>query len=649
MVATISPYGSWKSPISAQVVAAGEVGLEQIRLDGDDIYWIERRAQEGGRKVIVRRSADGHLADVTPSSFNARTRVHEYGGGDYAVADRTLIFANFADQRLYCQELGSQPTALTPAADLRYADGQIDRRRNLFFCVREDHAGASEAVNTLVKVDLNGTDAGKIIVSGNDFYSSPRLSPDGSRLAWLTWNHPNMPWDGTELWTGQLSEDGSVTDQTKIGGGIDESICEPEWSPDGILYFASDRTGWWNLYRWRQSRIEALCAMDAEFGQPQWVFGASHYGFISEEQIVCTYTKADSDYLATLNTATRALDTIELPFTTISQIQAAGDRVIFIAASPSEPTIIVSLNLAAKKFAVLRRSRETSVDADFLSEPRAIEYPTGGDLIAHANFYPPRNRDYTAPPHEKPPLLVMSHGGPTSSSSASLKYSIQYWTSRGIAVLDVNYGGSSGYGRAYRERLKDNWGIVDVDDCINGARYLVERGEVDGNRLAIRGGSAGGYTTLCALTFRDTFKAGASHYGISDLEALAKDTHKFESRYLDRLIGPYPERRDLYVERSPIHFTDRLNCAMIFFQGLEDKVVPPDQAEKMVEAVRAKKLPVAYIAFEGEQHGFRKAANICRVLEAELYFYSKVFGFELAEFVEPVQITNLEVPRHSPL
>ena len=641
MVASVSPYGSWKSPIGAQVVAAGEVGLEQIRLDGDDIYWIERRAQEGGRKVIVRRSAGGEIADVTPVSFNVRTRVHEYGGGDYAVADRTLVFANFADQRLYCQKLGSQPTALTPAVDSRYADGQMDRRRNLFFCVREDHTGASEAVNTLVKVDLNGTDAGKIIVSGNDFYSSPRLSPDGSRLAWLTWNHPNMPWDGTELWTGQLNEDGSVTDKTKLAGAIDESIFEPEWSPDGILYFASDRTGWWNLYRWRQSRIEALCTMDAEFGQPQWVFGTSIYGFTSERQIVCTYTKADRDYLATLDTTTRALDTIELPFTTISQIQPAGDRVIFIAASPTESTVIVSLNLAAKKFAVLRRSRETSVDAGFLSEPRAIEFPTEGSLIAHANFYPPRNRDYTAPPHEKPPLLVMSHGGPTSSSSASLKYSIQYWTSRGIAVLDVNYSGSSGHGRAYRERLNGQWGIVDVDDCINGARYLVERGEVDGNQLAIRGGSAGGYTTLCALTFRDTFKAGASHYGISDLEALAKDTHKFESRYLDRLIGPYPERRDLYVERSPIHFTDRLNCPMIIFQGLEDKVVPPNQAEKMVEAVRAKKLPVAYLTFEGEQHGFRKAENICRVLEAELYFYCKVFGFELANFVEPVQITNL--------
>jgi dipeptidyl aminopeptidase/acylaminoacyl peptidase len=381
--------------------------------------------------------------------------------------------------------------------------------------------------------------------------------------------------------------------------------------------------------------------MEAEFGQPQWVFGISLYAFAAKRQILCTYAKNGRDYLATLDTATRKLETIELPFTIISQIRAAGNRAIFIGASATQTTSIASLDLATHNFEVLRRSRETSVDTDYLAEPRRIEFATERGLTAHGYFYTPRNRDYTAPAPEKPPLLVMSHGGPTSSSSSSLKYSIQYWTSRGIAVLDVNYGGSSGYGRAYRERLNGHWGIVDVDDCVNGARYLAEHGEVDGNRLAIRGGSAGGYTTLCALTFRDAFKAGASHYGISDLEALTMDTHKFESRYLDRLIGPYPERRDLYFERSPIHFTERLSCPMIIFQGLEDKVVPPNQAEKMVEAVRAKKLPVAYLAFEGEQHGFRKAENVKRVLEAELYFYSKVFGFEPADPVEPVHIENL--------
>ncbi|HSE85029.1 MAG TPA: S9 family peptidase [Candidatus Binatia bacterium] len=638
----VAPYGSWKSPITADVVATGEVGLEQVRLDGDDVYWVERRSQEGGRKVIVRRLPDGRVTDMTPVGFNARTRAHEYGGGDYAVSNGTIVFSNFMDQRLYViTQSGSEPQPLTPAGDIRYADGVIDRRRNLFFCVREDHRGQGEAINTVVSIDLMDGGPGRVCVSGNDFYSSPRLSPDGSQLAWLTWNHPNMPWDGTELWVSKLNEDGSIGEARPVAGGVNESIFQPEWSPDGTLYFVSDQTGWWNIYRLRDEKIEPLCPMVAEFGQPQWVFASALYGFASERRIVCSYTKSGRDYLATLDTLTRTLNDIELPFTSISQVRAAGDRAVFIGASSTEPNSIVLFNLTTKNLELLRKSREVTVDTGYLADPRAIEFPTEGGLTAHANFYPPRNRDYTAPANQKPPLLVMSHGGPTSASSASLKYAIQYWTSRGIAVLDVNYRGSSGYGREYRERLKGQWGIVDVDDCVNGARYLVEHGDVDGNRLAIRGGSAGGYTTLCALTFRDVFKAGASHYGISDLEALARDTHKFESRYLDSLIGPYPKRRDLYVERSPIHFTDRLNCPMILFQGLEDKVVPPNQAEKMVEALRAKQLPVAYLAFEGEQHGFRKAENIKRVLDAELYFYSKVFGFELADPVEPVKIDNL--------
>jgi dipeptidyl aminopeptidase/acylaminoacyl peptidase len=641
MAPIISAYGSWKSPITTDLVAGAEVGLEQVRSDGDYIYWIERRPQEGGRKVIVRWAPNGDVTDVTPAGFNARTRVHEYGGGDYAVAGGTLVFANFTDQRLYLQEIGSQPNPLTPEGNLRYADGQIDRRRNLFFCVREDHSTAAEAINTLVRIDLAGSEGTTLMISGNDFYSSPRLSPDGSHLTWLAWNHPNMPWDGTELWVGKLNGNGSLAETQKVAGGIAESICQPEWSPNGILYFVSDRSGWWNLYRWRDDQVEPLCPVDAEFGQPHWVFGTSLYAFASDRAVACSYTKDGCDHLAVLDTQTRAMHRIDAPFTSISQVRCADDRVIFIGGSATDSTALVSLDLTTSHFRILRRSRESSVDHGYVAEPRPIEFPTESGLSAYGYFYPPRNCDYTAPVNEKPPLMVMSHGGPTSSSSSSLKYSIQYWTSRGIAVLDVNYGGSSGYGRAYRQRLNGNWGIVDVDDCVNGARFLAGRGEVDGNRLAIRGGSAGGYTTLCALTFRNVFKAGASHYGIGDLEALARDTHKFESRYLDHLIGPYPERKDLYVARSPIHFTDKLNCAMILFQGLEDKVVPPNQAEQMVEAVRAKKLPVAYLAFEGEQHGFRKAENIKRVLEAELYFYSKVFGFDVADPLEPVEIENL--------
>jgi dipeptidyl aminopeptidase/acylaminoacyl peptidase len=639
--AQLAPYGSWKSLITADLVARGEVGLEQVKIDSDDVYWMERRPQEGGRKVVVRHSPDGTIVDVTPLPFNARTRVHEYGGGDFAVLAEMVVFTNFADQRLYLKRPGGEPASLTPAGELRYADLVIHPSSSQLFCVREDHSVAGQAMNTLVAIELDRENSARVLVSGNDFYSSPRLSPDGSRLAWLTWNHPAMPWDGTELWVGELSPHGSVNQARQVAGGPDESIFQPEWSPGGTLYFTSDRTGWWNLYRWKENRVEAVCPMEAEFGQPQWTFGGSLYAFESESKIICSYSKGGRSYLAEINTMTAALVQWEVPYSAISRVQTGGGRAVLIAASATEPFCVVEVNLATRALKVLRRSRDDDLDPGYFAVPRPLEFPTENGQTAHAIFYPPQNRDYVADEIEKPPLLVMSHGGPTSASSMSLQYSIQYWTSRGIAVLDINYRGSSGYGRAYRERLKGRWGIVDVDDCVNGARYLAQTGQVDGNRLAIRGGSAGGYTTLCALTFRDTFKAGASHYGISDLEALAKDTHKFESRYLDGLIGPYPERRDLYVERSPIHFTELLACPMILFQGLEDKVVPPNQAEMMVEAVRAKGLPVAYLTFAGEQHGFRKAENIKRVLEAELYFYSKVFGFTLADVIEPIEIHNL--------
>ena len=450
-----------------------------------------------------------------------------------------------------------------------------------------------------------------------------------------------MPWDGTELWIGDLQADGSLRRAQRVAGGARESIFQPEWSPDGVLHFVSDRTGWWNLYRWRDGLIEHLMEMEAEFGRPQWVFGMSTYAFESAGRIICTYNQQGSWRLASLDAVTRKLEPIETPYSEISSLRTAPGRAVFLAGSPTEPTSIVQLDLATRRMEVLRRSSEVEIDTGCLSIPQAIEFPTEQGLTAHAFFYPPQNRDYIAPPDERPPLLVRSHGGPTGATSSTLNPEIQYWTSRGFAVLDVNYGGSTGYGRAYRQRLEGQWGIVDVDDCVNSARYLLQRGEVDGDRLVIRGGSAGGYTTLCALTFRNIFRAGASYYGVSDLEALTKETHKFESRYLDRLIGPYPERHDLYRERSPIHFTERLSCPVVFFQGLEDKVVPPNQAEMMVEALRAKELPVAYLLFDGEQHGFRRAENIKRALDAELYFYSKLFGFELADPVEPVLIENL--------
>ncbi|HEY0321249.1 MAG TPA: S9 family peptidase [Pyrinomonadaceae bacterium] len=640
----VAPYGSWKSPITSELIVKGSISLGQIVLDGEDTYWIEVRPQEGGRSCIVRRSADGQIEDVTPLDFNARTRVHEYGGGDYTVSDGTVYFSNFADQRIYRKLLDAkEPEPLTPSENMRYADMVVDARRNCLVAVREDHTESErEAVNTIVAISLEGNDAGRVLATGNDFYASPRLSPDGKRLAYLTWNHPNMPWDGCELWLCEMDEYGAIGEARRVAGGEDESVFQPEWSPDGTLYFVSDRSGWWNLYRLNQDvEAEALCPMEAEFGQPQWVFGMSMYAFESDASIICARIEKGRARLARLSTSDGSLEPIETPYSDITYVRAGGGRASFRAGSPSEAAAVVRLDLSTMKMEVLRRATDLQIDECYISVSQAIEFPTEDGLTAHGFYYPPHNCDYVAPDGTRPPLLVKSHGGPTSSTSTTFALGIQYWTSRGIAVLDVNYGGSTGYGRAYRRRLNNRWGIVDVDDCVNGARYLIERGLADPEACAIDGGSAGGYTTLCALTFRDLFKAGASHFGVSDLAALATETHKFESRYLDRLIGPYPARADLYRERSPLYFTERLSCPVIFFQGLEDKVVLPNQAEMMVEALREKGLPVAYVPFEGEQHGFRRAENIRRALDGELYFYSRIFGFELADEVEPVVIENL--------
>ena len=638
-----APYGSWKSPITSDLIVGGYIALSQPQLDGRDVYWVEMRPTEGGRAVIVKRDELGVIADVTPAPFNARTRVHEYGGGDYVVRDGTVYFSNFSDQRLYVARGGTLPDPITPGAQMRYADAVVDAARGRLLCIREDHSVPErEAVNAVVSLSLtdDGT-TGHVLAAGNDFYASPRLSPDGSKLAWLTWNHPNMPWDGTELWVGTFDEDGLLTTSERVAGGLGDSIFQPEWSPDGVLYFVSDRNGWWNLYRNSEGTAEPVCEIEAELAMPQWIFGLSTYAFESAERIVCAYIENGSSRLGLIGTRTKQFEAIDCPYTDLRFVRAAAGQAVMRAGSPAHAAAIVRFDLDKRSFELLRSSSSLEIDPGYFSTPRTVEFPTEAGLTAYGFYYPPTNPDYRGPENERPPLLVESHGGPTSAAATSMSLGIQYWTSRGIAVLDVNYGGSTGFGRAYRERLKDNWGIVDVDDCANGARYLVAQGEVDGRRLMITGGSAGGYTTLCALTFRDTFGAGASHYGVSDAEALAKETHKFESRYLDGLIGPYPEKREIYIARSPINFTDRLACPVIFFQGLEDKVVPPNQAETMVKALRAKGIPVAYLPFEGEQHGFRQAKNIKRALDGELYFYSRVFGFELAEPVEPVEIDNL--------
>ena len=638
-----APYGSWKSPVTTSLIVAGAVGLGQIALDGDDVYWVEMRPSEGGRMVVVRRGADGAAVDVTPPPFSARTSVHEYGGGAFLVADGVLYFSNFADQRLYRQERGGDPVAITPEAPLRYADGVFDARRGRIICVREDHTGDGEAVNAIVANDALGEKPQEVLYAGSDFCAAPRLSPDGSRLAWIAWDHPNMPWDGTTLLVADIGPGGLAGEPQVVAGSAEESVLQPLWSPERELYFVTDRNGWWNLHRWRDGTVEPVLEMEAEFARPPWVFDAAAYGFLGDGRIACSYVANGLWNVGVIDAEAGTLARVDLPFSEMGrgELRASGERLVFVAGGPDRPMTLVMLDVSTSKLRELQQAHDLEVDAAYLSSPEPIEFETADGKTAHAFFYPPRNPDYVPPEGEKPPLLVKSHGGPTAAASIALDLGIQYWTSRGFGVVDVNYGGSTGYGTEYRRRLNGTWGTVDVDDCINAARYLAARGDADPDRLAIDGGSAGGYTTLAALTFHDVFGAGASYYGVSDLEALAKETHKYESRYLDSLVGPYPERRDLYVERSPINHTQLLSCPLLLLQGLEDEIVPPNQAEMMFEAVRAKGLPTAYVPFEGEQHGFRRSENIERALEAELYFYSRVFGFEPADEIEPLRIENL--------
>lgn len=639
---TTAPFGSWKSPITSDLITQSTIGVGSVSVDGQNVYWLEGRPKEGGRQVLMRRDASGKVTEVTPAPFNVRTLAHEYGGGAYLVHKDVVYFVNFADQRVYRQEIGREPKPLTAEANVRYADFVLDEKRNRLVAVQEDHTTPDqEPITTISSISLRDGSA-EMVIAGNDFYAAPRLSPNGMFMSWMSWNHPNMPWDESLVWCGNVGNDGWVTNMRQIAGGPGESVFQPHWSPESELFYISDRSGWWNIYRHTDYEGEfEVAPKESDFGYPLWNFGMQSYDFADASTIVCAYSDEGTYRLASIDTASGVMKTFDLPYTDIQSVKAANGKAYFRGSGPKDPAAIVELDLATGKTIVLKGSVELDIDPGYLSEPETIKFPTGGGKEAYAFFYPPKNKDYSAPNGELPPLIVKSHGGPTAAATTALSLGIQYWTSRGFAVVDVNYGGSTGFGRDYRSRLYSSWGIVDTEDCVNAAKYLVERGSVDGNRLAIAGGSAGGYTTLCALTFHNTFKAGASHYGVSDLEALAQDTHKFESRYLDRLVGPYPLASDVYQQRSPIQHVDKLNCPLIFLQGLEDKVVPPNQSEMMVNALRKKGVPVAYVTFEGEQHGFRKAENIKRALDSELYFYSRIFGFEVADKVEPVNIENL--------
>ena len=640
MAKNILPYGSWKSPLSSDLITSESVTLDQVHIYGGTLYWLERRPTESGRSVIVSFCND-KKKDEIPPPFNARSRVHEYGGGVYCVCELGIFFVNDADQDIYRVQNHKHPQRITDTDNTRFADLYFDDRHHRIVCVCEDHSSSDiEASNSLVSIDIT-SGAVNTLHRGYDFYSSPRISRDGSKLAWLCWNHPDMPWDGTELWIADIDAQGLPANPMHVAGSDSISIFQPEWSPDNTLYFVSDESGWWNLSRLDKTGAVAVTSLKSEFGLPQWVFGQTTYAF-SGNTIFCSHITDGIGRLSRLD-----LDSFKLADTGIQQnsfasICADENTVCFIGASESTFTQVVTFNTDKFETKVITSSSSTGIDEGYISTGQGLCFDTRHADKAYAVYYPPVNQDHEAPAGELPPLIVLCHGGPTGMADASLDLRKQFWTSRGFAVLDVNYSGSTGYGRKYRDRLKFKWGVRDVEDVCDAAHYFADKGIVDMNRLIIKGSSAGGYTVLAALTFHHTFACGASYYGISDLEALFDDTHKFESRYTDLLVGSYPEQKQIYYDRSPINFTDQLSCPVIFFQGMEDRVVPPSQAEKMVAAIRDKGIAVSYVPFDNEQHGFRHASTIKTALDAELYFYSVIFSIKPADRLLTVQIDNID-------
>ncbi|HEY8198411.1 MAG TPA: prolyl oligopeptidase family serine peptidase [Candidatus Limnocylindrales bacterium] len=650
MAPKIAPYGSWPSSITVDALLVDRIIAHEPRIDGQTIAWLEGRPSERGRSVVVRAVEGGGVEELTPAGSDVHDGVHEYGGGAWAIDDGIVYYSERSDDRLYriafgAAAAGGTPEAITPAGGMRFADFTIDRRRSRLIAVREEHRGDGPQINDVVAIPLGpaGADpaAPIVLVEGADFYGPLALSPDGDRLAWLTWQLPDMPWDGSELWVADLNAEGRPTGARRVAGSRSESIAEPRWSPDGRLHFVSDRTDWWNLYRHEADRsITALAPLETEFAGPQWVFGLSTYGFANDGSIVAVSHDHATDRLWRIlpDGAPRA---ITLPYLEIGGLAVAGDRIVIVGGMPSEPDHVASVTDEERgaTIDILRRTSPVAFDPASVAIPEPIDFPTEGGRTAHALFYRPTNPDFVGPADERPPLVVRSHGGPTAGTGQGFFGSIQYLVSRGIAVVDVDYGGSTGYGRDYRSRLDGEWGVVDVDDCLNAGRYLASIGEADPARMACEGGSASGYTTLAMLAFRPgAMAAGVSYFGIGDLTGFDLTTHKFESRYTERLVGPLPETEALWRERSPILHAERISVPMLILQGLDDKVVPPSQAEQIVAGLAAKGIPHAYLAYEGEGHGFRKLENIRRSYQAELSFYGQVFGFTPADELPPLEL-----------
>lgn len=645
---TFTPFGEWPSPVAAETLARQMTPLEAVMIDDGRVVWAERRASEEGRTVLV--GHDGtEAADVVGEGANVRSTVHEYGGGAFTVRGGVVWYCNFSDQRIYHQVAGADAVPITPEPvghwSERYADLSLSPDGGALLAVRERHTDGG-VQRDIVALSPTGDGDPQVVTTGHHFYASPRVSPDGTQIAWISWDHPNMPWDATQLWVADLSPGGALGRTRLVAGGEKQSVQQPTWAADGSLWFVNDPDGWWNLFRFTtEGGVEAVTSEEVEYGWPGWQFGLTTFGFLADGRVVAIANDAGVQHIVTIEPG-KGASRAKLPYSAIKPSLATdGRNVVFVGGTPSEPMAVVRWDPMTGETSVLRRETTFELHPDDISVPRAIEFPTADGKTAHAFFYAPRNRSVGMVSREDevvaqlPPLVVMSHGGPTSQSPASFNLATQYWTTRGIAVVDVNYGGSTGYGRAYRERLYGRWGIVDVEDCVNAARFLADSGFVDRNRMAIRGGSAGGFTTLCALTFHDDFAAGASYFGVADIKLLAEDTHDFESRYMDTLVGPLPEAEELYRARSPLYHTHRLTTPLILLQGLEDAVVPPEQAERMVDALAKGGIPHAYITFEGEQHGFRRAESIIKAQESELAFYGQIMGFSPVG-VEPIQLST---------